>query len=425
MGDWCAHGGLHAKARSGSGRSRGPPHNVVITTLIYLIRPLGWAKPSPTTIEMSTTHYFNHAGCSIITERTKHAMVAQLDRETRVGCFTADQMSAAEMQKLYELAASAIGAAASDITLTDSHTTGWAKALQALDIKSGDVLLTTRSEWGGNLKFMQNLAHRVGAQVKVVPSDDRGATSVESLVSLMTPQVKLISVAWLGSNGAHLEPAQTIGAIARSHGVPYFLDASQVVGQLRVDVAALGCDMLSTPGRKWLRGPKGTGLMYLRPSFLAKVQAAGAFEGMLEPGASLTARHFEAPSTSRPLHMGLKTALEQFHEVGVEDVRRRILANTCIIWERLKSIPQLRFLHDQSPEHGLLSFTIHGHTAAAVKTHFMARGVEVAANEAAFTPLDMGTRGLQAVVRVSPHTDTTPEAIDGLVNATYMLCGRT
>ena len=83
---------------------------------------------------MAPHYYFNHAGCSIITEQTKRAVVAQLELESQVGSFTADQMSATEMQRLYELAATAIGASASDIALTDSHTTGWAKALQALNI---------------------------------------------------------------------------------------------------------------------------------------------------------------------------------------------------------------------------------------------------------------------------------------------------
>lgn len=399
--------------------------SIELSTLCHMGDHKGWPSPLHRFTDMATHHYFNHAGCSIITERTKRAVVVQLELESQVGSFKADQMSATEMQRLYELAATAIGASATDIALTDSHTTGWAKAIQALNIKSGDVLLTTRGEWGGNLSVMHHLAHQVGARVKIVDSDDRGSTSIESLASLMTPQVRLLSVAWLGSNGGYLEPAQAIGELARAHGVPYFLDASQVVGQLPVDVTALQCDMLTTPGRKWLRGPKGTGLMYLRPSFLAKLQEAGAFEGILEPGTSLTAKHFEAPSTSRPLHMGLKMALVQFHEAGADNVRRRVLENTCLIWERLRAIPQVRFICEQSPEHGLLSFTVHGHSAAAVKTHFMDRGIEVAANVAAFTPLDMRARGLDAVVRVSAHVDTTPEAIDALVHATHVLCSRT
>ncbi|MFP8780141.1 aminotransferase class V-fold PLP-dependent enzyme [Hydrogenophaga sp. RWCD_12] len=373
---------------------------------------------------MTARNYFNHAGCSIITERTKRAVVAQLELEAQLGSFMAEQATVTERYTLLELAAKAIGASASDMTLTDSHTTGWAKALQVLNIKSGDVLLTTRSEWGGNLKAMLHLAQQKGAIVKIVESDDRGATNVECLKSLISPKVKLISVAWLGSNGGHLEPAQAIGAVANAHGVPFFLDASQVVGQAPVDVNVLGCDVLTTPGRKWLRGPKGTGLMYMRSGFLANLQEAGAFEGMLEQGESVTARHFEAPSTSCPLHMGLKTALEQFHETGAEALQQQILANTCGIWEGLRTIPQVKFLCDHSPEHGLLSFAVQGRTATDVKTHLMAKGIEVAANQAAFTPLDMQTRELAAVVRVSPQASTAPGEIDALVREIHTLCNR-
>lgn len=374
---------------------------------------------------MTPRHYFNHAGCSLITARTKGAVVEQLEREEHLGSFKAEQAAASEMRALYALAGKAVGAAGDDMALTDSHTTGWTKALHALNIQSGDVLLTTQSEWGGNLKALHHLAHRVGAVVKLVQADERGVTRLEHLMALMTAKVKLISVTWLGSNGGHLEPAQAIGAVARDHGVPYFLDASQVVGQMPVDVKALGCDVLTTPGRKWLRGPKGTGLMYLRAEFLAQLQQAGAFDGLLAPGTTLTAKHFETPSTSWPVHMGLKAALEQFHALGAQALQDQILANTRCIWDGLRTVPQVRFLSDGMPQHGLLSFTVAGHTAAEVKAYLMAQGMEVAANQAAFTPLDMHARHLDAVVRVSAHASTAAEDLEDLVRALHGLCNST
>ncbi|MFO3796789.1 MAG: aminotransferase class V-fold PLP-dependent enzyme [Anaerolineales bacterium] len=377
-----------------------------------------------THLEHVAPNYFNHAGCSVITERTLRAVVEQLELEARVGSFSAEKFAAPDKDTLYELAAKTIGASPSSITLTDSHTTGWEKAFQLLDIQSGDVLLTTRSEWGGNYKSMHHRAQQVGARVEVVESDRRGAVDLEKLPRLLRPKVKLISVTWLGSNGGHLEPAQAIGALARSHGVPYFLDASQVVGQMPVDVGALGCDVLSTPGRKWLRGPKGTGFTYFRPDFLIKLQETGALEALLEQAESPTPKHFEAPSTSCPLHMGLKSALEQLEEAGIENVQRQILVNINHLRDGLQTIPKVMLLNSDAPEHGLLSFTVQGFRASEIQAQLLAMGLEVSANQATFTPLDMQARNMDAVVRVSPHSTTTLEARDALVLTLHELCNR-
>lgn len=114
----------------------------------------------------------------------------------------------------------------------------------------------------------------------------------------MSTKVKLIFVSWLGSNGGHIEPVVAIGELARAHGATYFVDASQVVGQIPVDVKSIQCDVLTTPGRKWLRGPNGTGFMYLRAEFLARVQEKDIFDGLVDGGESLEAKHFESKSAS-------------------------------------------------------------------------------------------------------------------------------
>lgn len=365
--------------------------------------------------------YFNNGGCSFITTSTLDAMVKQLRLEQEMGNVVADLMTSADRSHVYTLAARALGADAPNIALTDSHTTGWAKALQTISLNAGDVILTSKSEWGGNLSAMQKLAQRQGGSVVVMPTTADGSVCHMSLAALMSKSVKLISVSWIGSNGGHVEPVAEIGELAQAHGVPYFVDASQVVGQMPVNVQHIGCDVLTTPGRKWLRGPKGTGFMYLRPEYLDKCQASSHANGGLDSSPPFTAKYFEASSASVPLHMGLLAALVQLEQVGVETVQKQILTRSQYLWERLQGIPGVNCISPFAPQHGLVSFNVVGHLAAAVRQKLMDMGIEVAANQAAFTPLDMHARQLDAVVRASPHACTTTDEIDQLIEAVKVI----
>lgn len=351
--------------------------------------------------------YFNHGGCSFITTSTLDAVVKQLRHEQEMGNAVADLMSSADRSSVYKLAAQTVGANEEDVALTDSHTTGWAKSLQTISLNAGDVILTNRSEWGGNLSSLQKLAHLHGSSVVVMPTTAYGSVCLKSLAALMSKSVKLISVSWIGSNGGHVEPVAEIGELAQAHGVPYFLDASQVVGQMPVNVQHIGCDVLTAPGRKWLRGPKGTGFMYLRPEFLEKCQETAQADSAADSSTPLTAKYFEVSSASVPLQMGLLAALAQLEQVGVETIQKQILTRSQYLWERLQGIPGVNCICPVAPQHGLVSFNVVGHPATAVRQKLMGIGIEVAANLATFTPLDMHERQLDAVVRASPHACTT------------------
>jgi cysteine desulfurase/selenocysteine lyase len=368
--------------------------------------------------------YFNHGGCSFTTTSTLDAVVKQLRLEQALGNSVADLTTSADRSDVYTLAARALGADAANIALTDSHTTGWAKALQTIALNAGDVILTSRSEWGGNLSALQKLAQRHGSSVVVIPTAADGSVCLKSLAALLSKSVKLISVSWIGSNGGHVEPVAEIGQLARAHGVPYFLDASQVVGQLPVDVKHIGCDVLTTPGRKWLRGPKGTGFMYLRPEYLEKFQATAQADGAVDSSPPLTLKHFEASSASVPLQMGLLAALAQLEQAGVETVQKQILTRSNYLWEKLQGIAGVTCISSAAPMHGLVSFNVAGQSAGEVRQRLMGMGIEVAVNQAAFTPLDMYERQLDAVVRASPHTCTSTDEIDQLIEAVRLISQR-
>lgn len=366
--------------------------------------------------------YFNNAGAALMSRAVVDATVAHLHRETAVGSYAAQAEAAEHLADLYAAAGELLGCAASEIALTSGNTGGWREAVGALRFSPGDRILVGRSEWGGNYAALEHIARRTGAVIEVVPCNEFGEIGVDQLANMLDSRVRLISVTWAPANGGLVNPVAAVGQLARAAGIPYFVDAAQVVGQLPVNVEHVGCDVLTAPGRKWLRGPRGTGLLYVRKTFLPHLVPwmvdthTAPFNGQVYQLRDDT-RRLEPSEVSLAAQLGLRIAIRAALELGVQSIGECIAERARIIRVSLGDIPGVT-LHDLGRQHsGLVSFTVEGVPASKVKTLLASEGVQVASNGEAFTPLDMRARGLGDIVRASPHIYTTDEDIACLIQA--------
>lgn len=370
--------------------------------------------------------HFNHAGASLPSQGTLDAMIEQLQREATGGPMEAADQSI--QARARHAAATLLNANTESIAFASSGSAAWGMAFNALGPwRVGDRILVGRHEWGGNLACMAR-AVSAGARLEVIPCDEAGAVSVPALKQMIDSKVKLIALTWLPANGGLINPAEAIGAVARQHGIAYFVDAGQALGQLRCDVQALNCDVLKGAGRKFLRGPRGTALMYVRPGFLERL-VPGHLDVLSAPwdGESFSvrddARRFETSEVSVALLAGLANALEEFNRLGATRIRQRIDGLCRHLRERLGTISGLTLhnLGDTDQQSGLIAFTLKGWDSVDLKQQLALRGINIGANGVAYTPLDMQARGLESIARIAVSYLNTEEEMEVLLNALNQL----
>lgn len=366
--------------------------------------------------------HFNHAGASLPSQATLDAIIEQLRLEALCGPMEAADQSV--QARARSAAALLLNANTENIAFASSGSAAWGMAFNALGPwQDGERILVGRHEWGGNLACIAG-AVSAGARLEVIPCDETGAVSVSALQQMIDPKVKLIALTWLPANGGLINPAEAIGAVARQHGIPYFIDAGQALGQLPCDVQALNCDVLKGAGRKFLRGPRGTALMYIKPGFLERL-VPGHLDVLSAPwngeGFSVRddARRFETSEVSVALLAGLANALEEFNHLGATRIRQRIEGLSGQLRERLESVSGLT-LHNlglANQQSGLVAFTLKGWDSVELKQRLAQRGINIGANGVAYTPLDMQARGLDSIARIAVSYLNTEEEMDVLLNA--------
>ncbi|HEX3049372.1 MAG TPA: aminotransferase class V-fold PLP-dependent enzyme, partial [Aggregatilineaceae bacterium] len=259
-----------------------------------------------------------------------------------------------------------------------------------------------------------------GAQIDVIPCDDSGQISLDALREMMDERVKLIAVTHVPTNGGLVNPAAGIGQIAREAGVWYLLDACQSVGQMPVNVDEIGCDFLSATGRKFLRGPRGTGFLYVRRSRLDQIEPpfldlqAATWTAPDRYEMRPDARRFEAWESSFASKVGLAAAIDYAMSWGLDEIYARIKLIAGCLRDQLRTIPGVTVRDLGVEPCGIVTFTVDGYSPDEVKQQMAAKKINVTVSRASSTLLDMQARELTSLVRASVHYINTEAEVGTL-----------
>jgi cysteine desulfurase/selenocysteine lyase len=367
--------------------------------------------------------HLNNAGAALMPTPVIDAVIDHVRLEAQIGGYEAAASARDAMDHTYDAVAELIGAQRDEIALVENATRAWDMAFYSLPFEPGDRIITSTAEYASNAIALLQVARRTGAVVDVVPDDETGQLSLESLEALIQDRTRLIAITHVPTQGGLVNPAAEVGALARAAGIPYLLDACQSVGQLAIDVEAIGCDFLSATGRKYLRGPRGVGFLYVRGEMIGQLEppfldlhaatwvSADRYE--VQPGA----QRFETWESSAALRLGLAAAVDYLLALGIEAVEARI----TLLAERLRGLlaelPHID-LHDKGARRcGLVSFTDRNRPAEEVAADLRAQAINVSVSGPESARYDFDQRRLGTIVRASVHCYNTDDELDRLVGA--------
>lgn len=392
-------------------------------------QPLDVERARRETPGVAQVLHFNSAGSSLMPQPVLDAQIAHLQREAMHGGYEAAAIAQDAIARVYDAAAGFINAETDEIAIIENATRAWDMAFYSIRLRPGDRILTAMAEYASNYIAYLQVAERTGATVEVVPNDEHGQFDVERLTGMIDDRVRVISVTHIPTNGGLINPVHEIGAVARDVGALFLVDACQSVGQVPVDVRSMQCDLLSTTGRKYLRGPRGSGFLYVRREILEQLDPI-----MLDLHAAqwttrdaytvrTDARRFENWETNYAAKIGLGVALDYAASFGIDAIWERISVLASALRAQLRAIPSVTVTDIGAVQGGIVTFVIDGVAAADIQQHLASRRINTTVSRTSSTRLDMEDRGLQETVRASVHYFNTEDEIAHLIAAVQELAG--
>ncbi len=348
-------------------------------------------------------------GSSLMPQCVVDAIIKHTQLEAQIGGYEAHAKESEKLNAVYSSVAWHLGAKPHEIAIMENATVAWCHAFYALPLKPGSRILTCEAEYAANYVAFLQRAKRDNLTIDVIPSDESGALDLDALRDMMDENVGLIAIPWIPTNGGLVNPAAEVGKIAKAHGVPYLLDACQAAGQKRIDVEALGCDFLSATGRKFLRGPRGTGFLYVKESWLSSLEPA-MIDHFGAPWVARDryelredARRFETWENAYALRAGLGVAIDYADEVGIDLIESRVIMLADQTRSLLSALPNVSVKDLGKEKGGIVSFTIADKDPRQIVAQMADAGFAIGASSASSTRLDSERRNLPTMLRIAPH----------------------
>lgn len=361
--------------------------------------------------------HLNNAGASLSPRSVVDRVVRHLEREAEIGGYEAAREVAGELAVGRSSLGRLVGAQARHVALVESTTVGFHRVLSTISLHRGDRVLVAGSEYASTVLPLLQLARRSGVRVEFVPDGDDGSTDPAALARMLGDDVRLVCAVHAPSHNGLVNDVVAIGRELRAAGSPawYVVDACQSLGQLPVDVAEIGCDFLVASGRKWLRGPRGTGLLVVGDRALRELDAypvdvSGA-EWVDTDNFRLadSAIRFESYERSVALHLGLITAVEYALALTVPVISAAVARNAEYLRSRAGALESWRVLDRGKQRSGIVTLQHDTVPTRDVIVALRRAGINGWETTSGINPRDLGPL---SVLRLSPHSFNTREELD-------------
>jgi selenocysteine lyase/cysteine desulfurase len=382
--------------------------------------------------------HLNNAGAALMSERVLNTAIEHLKLEALVGGYEAADRAKARMFAVYRSTAALLGCAADEIAIMENASRAWALFFASLELKAGDVVVTTEAEYASNFMSMLQARRRCGIEIEVIPPAEDGApdpAALRRLIDRRGARIRLVSLTHVATNNGAISPIETLSRIVReargcgalAPNALVAVDACQTVGQMDVNVDALGCDMLTATSRKFLRGPRGVGILYVRralPERAAAVEPrildmrSGFWSGSDEYRVYAEAERFETWDKCVASKLAFGTAVDEALDWGLDAIEASIGELSAVLREMLAEVPGVRLCDTGSRQCGTVTFDLERGSPYALVTHLREHDINIGVSDRDLVRLDMDRRNLEAVARCSVHYYNTVEDLERFIAAT-------
>ena len=367
----------------------------------------------------------NNAGSALMPTPVIRTIHDHINLESRIGGYEAADARHDAVRAAYRSVAELVGARPENIAFTENATASTMQALSSIPFEREDVILTTRNDYASNQIQFLSLQRRMGVRVLRAPDGIEGGVDVQALADLVRRHhPKLVCVSHIPTNSGLVQDVGAVGSVCRDEGILYLVDACQSIGQMPLDVRELRCDFLSASARKYLRGPRGAGFLYvsdrvlkrdLEPLFIDMRGADWIAEDRYR--AAGDAKRFENWEFAWALVLATGEAARYASAVGLEKIRDRVWALARRLREALGAIDKVRVLDHGRRLCGIVSASIEGWDPAELVAALRDRRINASAQIRVYAVIDYDQKGVAASLRISPHYYNTEEEIDQTVSA--------
>jgi cysteine desulfurase/selenocysteine lyase len=372
--------------------------------------------------------HFNNAGAGLMPLPVLESITAHLTLEAQIGGYEAHARARTQYEDTYRALEELLGAQKGEVALAENATRAWDQVFYGMKFKPGDRIITAQASYASNFIAMLQRAKNDGIEIDVIPNDEYGQVDVKRLESAIANDTRLICLTHIPTNGGLINPAEEVGGIANRNGIPYLLDACQSVGQVDVNVDAIGCDFLSGTGRKYLRGPRGTGFLYVRASSIDLIEPpfldlhAAVWTGLDEYRLQPDSSRFENWEGYVAGKIGLGVAVRYLLNLGPKATFERIRHLAAHLRTTLSDIPGIT-VHDIGlNKGGIVTFSHSTVDAGSIKAHLDANHINVNLAHPEWARLDAEKRSLPVMIRSSMHYYNTESEIERFCNHIKKAC---
>jgi selenocysteine lyase/cysteine desulfurase len=362
--------------------------------------------------------HFNNAGAALMEQSVYDEVLNYQQYELINGGYEAQNHFEQELQNFYSECAKMLNCGPHNIAFTSGASHAWDLAFYGLNLNEGDEIITSHTEYVSNYLSLLKATKEQGVVIKVIDNDEHGSLNLAHLKELINDKTKLMTLAYIPTSGGQVNPVNEAGKLASEHGVTFILDACQAVGQIPIDLNTIHCDYLCATGRKYLRGPRGTGFLYVSDEALRKfgphsVNARSAvWSGVNDLKVNEDATQYEDWEHNCAAKLGLAKAINNYITLDGKELWERIQNLAKSIRNKLRSIPKITVTDRGQLQCGIVTFHHESIDSAEIVKAMLAKNFNCTLTPKDFARLDLETRGLGDLVRASLHYYNTEEEID-------------